>query len=66
MSAAPTSPAPSPGRRPFGIVRLTAPVPAVPTDRAPAAVPAPARWHGPGVPLPPLSIAALRSPRPRS
>ncbi|MEW2577161.1 hypothetical protein ACFZB6_20805 [Streptomyces syringium] len=61
MSTAPTPPPPPPGRRPFGIVRLTEPIAAVRTGR-PAAIPTAGRWYGPRVPLPPLSIDALRGP----
>ncbi|RLV08152.1 hypothetical protein CTZ27_04790 [Streptomyces griseocarneus] len=61
MSDDPFSPPPLPGRRPFGIVRLTAPIAAVTTGR-PAAVPRAGRWYGPRVPLPPLSIDGLREP----
>ncbi|MBF6046686.1 hypothetical protein B7P34_22960 [Streptosporangium nondiastaticum] len=59
MSDAPPPPPPSPGRRPFGIVRLTAPIAAVPTGRS-VPLPRAGRWYGPRVPLPPLSIDALR------
>ncbi|MBB4884950.1 hypothetical protein ACH4U6_22520 [Streptomyces netropsis] len=43
------------------MVRLTEPIAAVRTGR-PAAIPTAGRWYGPRVPLPPLSIDALRGP----
>ncbi len=49
----------SPGRRPFGIVRLTGPIAAAATGR-PVTPPSACRWYGPRVPLPPLSIDTLR------
>ncbi|MFH8406382.1 hypothetical protein ACH4FX_16575 [Streptomyces sp. NPDC018019] len=51
--------APGPGRRPYGTVRLAAPVAAVPPPRRPVRT-APGRWYGPRPALPPLSLAALR------
>ncbi|MBZ4321679.1 hypothetical protein JNW98_20325 [Streptomyces sp. SCA2-4] len=59
MSTESPPPPQSPGRRPFGIIRLTSPVPAAPAAR-PAVVPTAGRWYGPRVPLPLLSIEALR------
>ncbi len=58
MSTPHTGPA-GPGRRPYGTVRLAAPVVAAPPSRRPVRV-APGRWYGPRPPLPPLSLAALR------
>ncbi|NVK81202.1 hypothetical protein HG542_26610 [Streptomyces morookaense] len=61
MSTVPPPPPPSPGRRPFGVVRLTAPVITAHPGR-PAALLAAGRWYGPRVPLQPLSIDTLRRP----
>ncbi|MEZ0089346.1 hypothetical protein [Streptacidiphilus sp. EB129] len=52
---------PVPGRRPFGSVRLAAPIPPVVPPTA-AARTRPALRPGPAVPLPVLSIEALRDP----
>ncbi|MFJ8677028.1 hypothetical protein [Streptomyces sp. NPDC093589] len=50
---------PGPHRRPYGSVRLPAPVTAAPAA-GPRAAAAPRRWYGPLVALPPLSIGTLR------
>ncbi|MEF3116263.1 hypothetical protein [Streptomyces chrestomyceticus] len=53
-----TEPA-GPGRRPYGTVRLPAPVAAAAAPRRPVRT-APGRWYGRRPVLPPLSLAALR------
>ena len=50
-----------PGRRPFGSVRLAQPVP--PAPRPAQARQLPASHPGPAVPIPVLSIEALRQAR---
>ncbi|TJZ51191.1 hypothetical protein FCH28_22150 [Streptomyces piniterrae] len=58
----PPSQAPQPPgspRRPYGSVRLPAPLAVAPVVRRPAG-PERRRWYGPRVALPPLSIGALR------
>ncbi|MYT29192.1 MULTISPECIES: hypothetical protein [unclassified Streptomyces] len=52
-------PAPyAPRRRPYGSVRLAAPI--APTPSRPRPGREPRRWYGPRVPLPPLSMGTLR------
>ncbi|UNO42803.1 hypothetical protein KGS77_28810 [Streptomyces sp. MST-110588] len=64
MTPPPPQPPPGPDRRPYGSVRLPAPVAVRPLTRRPAG-PAPSgRWYGPRVPLPPLSIVTLRRTTP--
>ncbi|MFD7668948.1 hypothetical protein [Streptomyces sp. NPDC059788] len=58
MSTPHTEP-PGPGRRPYGTVRLAAPVAPAPAQRRPRRA-APGRWYGHRPALPPLSLAALR------
>ncbi|MFG2142017.1 hypothetical protein [Streptomyces sp. NPDC048650] len=54
------TPQPSgPRRRPYGSVRLPAPLAAAPPAPRPSG-PLPRRWYGPRVALPPLSIGTLR------
>ncbi|OKI08196.1 hypothetical protein A6A06_33510 [Streptomyces sp. CB02923] len=50
---------PGPGRRPYGTVRLAAPVAAAPAPRRPART-VPGRWYGHRPVLLPLSLASLR------
>ncbi|QMU71921.1 hypothetical protein [Streptacidiphilus sp. P02-A3a] len=61
MSASPSDPGHRPGRQPFGAVRLPHPVP--PAPRPARARRLPDRHPGPSVPLPVLSLDALRQPR---
>ncbi|NJP45590.1 hypothetical protein [Actinacidiphila epipremni] len=55
-------PPPVPGRRPYGSVRLAAPVPAAPAPRRAA----PGPWPYGSLRLPPLSVSALRAGRRRA
>ncbi|UQA96192.1 hypothetical protein [Streptomyces halobius] len=60
----PSSQAPQPSgspRRPYGSVRLPAPLAVAPAVRRPAGA-EPRRWYGPRIALPPLSIGTLRRP----
>ncbi|MFE2228037.1 hypothetical protein [Streptomyces kronopolitis] len=55
------APQPSaPRRRPYGSVRLPAPLPVAPPTPHSGPAAAARRWYGPRVTLPLLSIAALR------
>ncbi|MEU5306138.1 hypothetical protein ACH4YO_40250 [Streptomyces noursei] len=57
----PPSPDPAPHaprRRPYGSVRLSAPIAVAPARPHPGA--GARRWYGPRVPLPPLSMGTLR------
>ncbi|MFI6770158.1 hypothetical protein [Streptomyces sp. NPDC050355] len=55
------APQPSaPRRRPYGSVRLPAPLTVAPSRPRPETAPAARRWYGPRIPLPLLSIATLR------
>ncbi|MCQ4044150.1 hypothetical protein ACFOSC_25340 [Streptantibioticus rubrisoli] len=61
MSASPSTPPPGPDKRPYGTVRLAAPVPpAAPRRPVP---PVSGRWYGPRVVIPLLSIETLRGIR---
>ncbi|MGW2920505.1 hypothetical protein ACWDBF_21940 [Streptomyces angustmyceticus] len=51
---------PAPRRRPYGSVRLPAPLPLTPSEPRPGADGGARRWYGPRIALPPLSITALR------
>ncbi|MEU9120821.1 hypothetical protein AB0C96_13340 [Streptomyces sp. NPDC048506] len=51
-------PPPGPRRRPYGSVRLPAPLTAPPAQPRPAADAR--RWYGRRIALPPLSLGALR------
>ncbi|MEU5210499.1 hypothetical protein [Streptomyces sp. NPDC020742] len=51
-------PPPAPRRRPYGSVRLPAPLPAAPAPPRPGADAR--RWYGRRIALPLLSMAALR------
>ncbi|GES34467.1 hypothetical protein AB0G60_33205 [Streptomyces angustmyceticus] len=51
---------PAPRRRPYGSVRLPAPLPLAPSEPRPGADGGARRWYGPRIALPPLSITALR------
>ncbi|MGW1792196.1 hypothetical protein ACWCO0_31230 [Streptomyces tubercidicus] len=50
---------PAPRRRPYGSIRLPAPLTVTPSEPRPAAAAA-RRWYGPRIALPPLSISTLR------
>ncbi|MFH9422459.1 hypothetical protein [Streptomyces sp. NPDC017529] len=59
MTSTPPAEPTGPGRRPYGTVRLAAPVAPSAALRRPVRA-APGRWYGPRLPLPPLSLASLR------
>ncbi|MFE7544975.1 hypothetical protein [Streptomyces platensis] len=51
---------PAPRRRPYGSVRLPAPLTVTPSKPRPGTAAAARRWYGPRIALPPLSITTLR------
>ncbi|MGY5132709.1 hypothetical protein ACWGJW_09905 [Streptomyces nigrescens] len=51
---------PAPRRRPYGSVRLPAPLTVAPLEPRPGTATAARRWYGPRIALPPLSITTLR------
>ncbi|MFC9231307.1 hypothetical protein ACFTZI_20470 [Streptomyces decoyicus] len=51
---------PAPRRRPYGSIRLPAPLTVAPSEPRPEAATAVRRWYGPRIALPPLSISTLR------
>ncbi|WP_432146194.1 hypothetical protein [Streptomyces sp. bgisy084] len=53
---------PAPRRRPYGSVRLPAPLTVPPSEPRPGTAAAARRWYGPRIALPPLSITTLRRP----
>ncbi|MBL1089196.1 MULTISPECIES: hypothetical protein [Streptomyces] len=63
MNPPPPQQAPQPStprRRPYGSVRLPAPLVTATSEPRPGAAPAVRRWYGRRIPLPPLSITTLR------
>ncbi|MFD5398223.1 hypothetical protein ACFWJW_28960 [Streptomyces sp. NPDC127097] len=53
---------PAPRRRPYGSIRLPAPLAVPPSEPRPGTAAAARRWYGPRIALPPLSITTLRRP----
>ncbi|QEV51800.1 hypothetical protein CP981_09125 [Streptomyces platensis] len=51
---------PAPRRRPYGSVRLPAPLTVTPPQPRPGTAAVARRWYGPRIALPPLSITTLR------